>query len=45
MDLLHAKDPSLYSNTVTAIMVPEGFDSTDVVKQLTINTTLPLGED
>ena len=29
---LCAKDPSLYSNTVTAIMVPEGIDSTDVVK-------------
>tara|TARA_B110000259_G_scaffold4038_1_gene4648 strand:- start:236 stop:1396 length:1161 start_codon:yes stop_codon:yes gene_type:complete len=27
-----AQDPSLYSNTVTAIMVPEGFDSMDVVK-------------
>ena len=27
-----AKDPSLYSNTVTAIMVPEGIDSTDIVK-------------
>ncbi len=29
---LCAKDPSLYSNTVTAIMVPEGIDSTDIVK-------------
>jgi alanine-glyoxylate transaminase/serine-glyoxylate transaminase/serine-pyruvate transaminase len=29
---LCAKDPSLYSNTVTAIMVPDGIDSTDVVK-------------
>ena len=29
---LCAKDPSLYSNTVTAIMVPEGIDSTDVIK-------------
>ena len=29
---LCAKHPSLYSNTVTAIMVPEGIDSTDVVK-------------
>ena len=29
---LCAKDPSLYSNTVTAIMVPEGINSTDVVK-------------
>jgi alanine-glyoxylate transaminase/serine-glyoxylate transaminase/serine-pyruvate transaminase len=29
---LCAKDPSLYSNTVTAIMVPEGIESTDVVK-------------
>ena len=29
---LCAKVPSLYSNTVTAIMVPEGIDSTDVVK-------------
>ena len=27
---LCAKDPSLYSNTVTAIMVPDGKDSTDV---------------
>jgi alanine-glyoxylate transaminase/serine-glyoxylate transaminase/serine-pyruvate transaminase len=27
-----AQDPSLYSNTVTAIMVPEGIDSLDVVK-------------
>ena len=26
------KDSSLYSNTVTAIMVPEGIDSTDIVK-------------
>ena len=29
---LCAKDPSLYSNTVTAIMVPEGIDSTNIVK-------------
>jgi len=30
--MLCAKDPSLYSNTVTAIMVPEGIDSTNIVK-------------
>ena len=29
---LCAQDPSLYSDTVTAIMVPEGIDSMDVVK-------------
>jgi alanine-glyoxylate transaminase/serine-glyoxylate transaminase/serine-pyruvate transaminase len=29
---LCAQDPSLYSNTVTAIMVPEGIDSMDIVK-------------
>ena len=29
---LCAKDPSLYSNTVTAIMVPEGHDSDNLRK-------------
>lgn len=40
---LCAKDPALYSNTVSAIMVPTGFDSAEVVKTAYYRYNMSLG--